>query len=148
MDEALKEGEAHRIESFSPSARLAALAVVGSVLAVFAALWIWTPVLTPSDVGAACRPGSADPSRGRVTASLSRSYEWGELRSFPPGRVCRVYAYDPKLLLEHRTFPKRPDLKLVAEKTYPEGATYAWVALAFAAAAPEQESPGNQPVPW
>jgi hypothetical protein len=108
-------------------------AVVGSVLALFAALWIWTPVLTPSDVGAACRPGGADPSRGRVPASLGRSYQWGEWRSFPPGRVCQVYAYDPKLLLERGTFPGGPDSKLVAEKTYPEGAEYGWVALAFAA---------------
>jgi hypothetical protein len=122
-----------RIESFSPSARFAGLAVVGSVLALFAVLWIWTPALTPSDVGAACRPGGADPSRGKVRASVSRSYEWGEFRSFPPGRVCRVYAYDPKILRERGTFPTGPDLKLVAEKTYPEAANYGWVALAFAA---------------
>jgi hypothetical protein len=47
--------------------------------------------------------------------------------------VCRVYAYDSKLLLERGTFPGGPDSKLVAEKTYPDGAEYVWVVLAFAA---------------
>src|SRR3954469_203633 len=101
-----------RGERLSPTARFAALAVVGSVLALLAALWIWTPVLTPSDI-AACRPGGDDPSRGRAMASTSRSYEWGEWKACPPGRVCRVYAYD--------------GAQLLAEKTYPEGARYAWV---------------------
>lgn len=100
--------------------------MVGSVLAILAALWIWAPVLTISDTGAACRPSGDDPSRGRVTAATGRIYRWSESRAFPPGRVCRVYAYGG-------TFPKNADQTLIAEKTYPEGAKYGWVVLAFAA---------------
>jgi hypothetical protein len=128
----LNEGEPHRVERFSPTARFAGLAVVGSVLAFIAALWIWTPALTPSDAGA-CRPGGDDPSQGKATAGTSRSYEWDEWQAFPPGRVCRVYAYDVELLLQRGTFPKDVDLKLIAEETYPDGAEYLWVVLAFAA---------------
>jgi hypothetical protein len=89
-----------------------------TILACGALLWIWGPVLTPSDSGA-CSPQGDDPSRGKAVGQ-AKSYRWSESRAIPPGRVCRVYADDGD------------GLTPIATKTYPEPAKYGWVALAFA----------------